>query len=131
MTIQCDFSEPTPLRPAAILTFQWGTQTHEVICTACSLRTAAWPDTGEELTWLYCRARPTREIEGESAGMMPVLIPAHYVTSIRPGPTFQLLRHGKAERVGVFPPIHSTPANRLALSEIEEALAPLLDSGRN
>jgi hypothetical protein len=130
--IYSSLPEPTPLARAAILTYEWGDQRFEVICSACSLRTLPWKDTGESLTWLHCKAMTTAEMKpDEATGMMTVLIPAHYVTSIRPGPTFRISRAKPTRDVGVFPPTKPTPALALLLSELEKAITGMLDPVRN
>jgi hypothetical protein len=124
--------EPDPLRRAATVRYQWGEQKFEIWCTACSLRTLPWEETGEDMAWLHCKARPIVEIDPDSpVGLMNVLIPAHYVTGIQPGPTFRLGRTGRAENIGIFPPNQPTPADRLPLEEIERVLVDLLQPGRN
>jgi hypothetical protein len=119
---------PAPLRRAALLRYQWGEQHFEVLCSACSVRVLRWPQTGERLTWLHCKAIPTRELNPEGpTGLMNVLIPAHYVTGIEPGPTFQLKRAGPSRDIGIFPPNQPTPEKAVPLEEIERVLLELLD----
>ena len=129
----CSFlPEPTPLRRAAVICYQWGEQKFEIWSTACSIRSVPWEKTGELMTWLHCKARPVAEIAPEDdTELMTVLIPAHYVTCIHAGPTFRLGRTGKTKSLGIFPPIHAAPTNRLPLPEIERVLTDLLDPGRN
>jgi hypothetical protein len=124
--------EPTPLRRAAVIRYQWGEQQFVIWSTACSVRTLAWRETGEQLTWLHCKARPVAEITpDEPTVLMTVLIPAHYVTGIEVGPTFRVSKAAMRNDLGIFPPNQVTPPNRLALAEIEKALADLLDPSRN
>jgi hypothetical protein len=124
--------EPAPLRRAAVVRYQWGQQQFEIWCIACSLRTLPWPETGEQVTWLHCKARPVTEITPEDdTGLMRVLIPAQYVTGIQAGPTFRLVQIGESRDVGIFPPNQPAPANRLALPEIKAALVDLLDPRQN
>lgn len=124
--------EPEPLRRAAQISYQWGEQKFVIWSTACSLRTVPWTETGEEVTWLHCKAMPVAEITPDSpTGLMTVLIPAHYVTAIQPGPTFRLKSSGRSPDLGIFPPNQATPPNHLALEEIEEALVDLLDPKLN
>jgi hypothetical protein len=59
--------------------------------------------------------------------MMTVLIPAHYVTSIQPGPTFRMVQSVPTRDLGIFPPNQPTPPDHLPLEEIEEKIAELLD----
>jgi hypothetical protein len=126
------FPEPAPLRRAAAIRYEWGEQKFEIWCTACSLRTHPYTETGEVITWLHCKALPVAEIPADRpANLMTVLIPAHYVTSIQPGPTFRLERSGHSRDLGIFPPTQPTPANRVSLDELEKALTDLLDPGRN
>ena len=124
--------EPDLLKQAALIDYEWGDQKFEIICTACSLRTLPWEETGEELAWLHCKAMRTAELNPDGpTGMMNVLIPAHYVTRIRPGPTFRLKRSGKPRDIGIFPPNQPTPSNHLSLAAIDEAIAELLRPDRN
>lgn len=126
------FPEPEPLRRAALLTYRWGDQEFEVICTACSFRTTLWPETGEEVTWLHCKAMRTAEINPNGpTRLMNVLIPAHYVTGVRAGPAFRAREPGRGRGLGIFPPNQPTPADRLPLEEIEAAFEDLWDFGMN
>lgn len=84
------------------------------------------------MTWLHCKAMRAAEIKAEEpTGLMNVLIPAHYVTGIKPGPTFHLTRSRKSDDIGVFPPNQPPPANALALSEVERVITDLLTPARN
>jgi hypothetical protein len=124
--------EPAPLRRAATITYQWGDQHFEIFCSACSIRTLTWPKTDEEVTWLHCKAMRTAEIKPDGpTGMMTVLIPAHYVTSIGPGPTFRVDRIRITKDIGIFPPSQPTPVDRLPLERIEETIADLMRPERN
>jgi hypothetical protein len=121
---------PTPLSRAVLIWYQWGEQKFEIICTACSVRTFVWKDTGEPVTWLHCTAMRTAEVNRDGpTRMMNVLIPAHYVTDIKPGPPFQLGRRDSqgSGDVGVFPPIHPPPDGALPLEEIEQTIVRFLD----
>jgi hypothetical protein len=120
------------LRRAAQITYQWGPQRFEIQAVACSLRTAPWGD--KEVTWLHCKARPTAEVRPDGPTILTTaLIPAAYVTDVRPGMTFQLSRFDStgAGDLGVFPPSHPAPVGALSLAEIERALAELLTPERN
>jgi hypothetical protein len=119
------FPAPAPLRRAALIEYHWGDLKFEIVSSACSVRLALWG--GEAVTWLHCKAIPTAEMTaGQPTGVMNVLIPAHYVTRIGPGPTFRLLRGGQSDELGVFPPDQPTPAAALPLAEVERVLADLL-----
>jgi hypothetical protein len=124
--------EPVPLRQAAIITYQWGETQFEILCTACSFRTYAWEETGEVVTWLHCKAMRTAEINPDGpTSLMQVLISAHYVTGIKPGPPFQVARRNRAQRLGMFPPNQPTPPDALPLEQVEEAVADLMSPDRN
>jgi hypothetical protein len=98
--------------------------------TACSVRTTTWGS--RQMTWLHCMAVNVAEIApDEPTRMMAVLIPAHHVTAIRPGPTFQLTRSQHPEDLGVFPPSPFAPPDSLPLAEVERILAELLAPQRN
>ena len=84
----------------------------------------------EPVTWLHCTAMRTAEVNWDGpTRMMNVLIPAHYVTGIKPGPPFQLGRRDfqGSGSVGVFPPIHPPPDGALPLEEIEQTIVRFLD----
>jgi hypothetical protein len=122
---------PTPLRQAAVIAYQWGETKFEIVATACSVRTTPWGS--EQMTWLHCKARQTAHVLfDEPTGLMTVLFPAHYVTGIKPGPTFRIKKSRKSEDdIGLFPPNQPTPADGLPLSEIERAITELLIPERN
>jgi hypothetical protein len=54
-----------------------------------------------------------------------ILVPAQYVTAIRAGPTFRVVRSRRFDDLGVFPPDQPPPASALPLAEIERVLAEL------
>lgn len=85
------------------------------------------------MTWLHCKAIPTADMKfDEPTGLMTVLFPAHYVTGIKPGPTFRVGQSRKPEDdIGVFPPNQPTPADPLPLSEVERVVTQLLALERN
>ena len=119
-----------PLWRAALIHYQWGDAQFEIVATACSLRTTPWGS--DEMIWLQCKAMQTAAIKPDpDTGLINVLIPAHYVTGIAPGPTFQIARSGKSDDVGVFPPSQPAPENALPLEEVERVLAELLTPERN
>ena len=119
------FPAPAPLRRAALIEYHWGETKFEIVASACSLRFALWG--AEAVTWLHCKAIQTAAMTpGEPTGLVNVLIPAHYVTRIEPGPTFRLTRSGQPDEIGVFPPDQPTPAAALPLAEVERVLADLL-----
>ena len=121
---------PVPLRRAAHIEYRWGDTSFEIFATACSLRTTMWGS--EQMTWLHCKAMTIAEIEPDQpTGLMNVLIPAHYVTGIKPGPTFRLGRSRKGNDLGVFPPNRPAPAEALPLAEVERLLTGLLAPERN
>ena len=125
-------TEPTPLRRAAVIHFQWGPQKFEVWCIACSIHTLTWIETGELVTWVHCKGLPKQEIaQGEVVKLMPVLIPAHYVTGIEIGPAFTHLSFHRSEAIGLFPPNQPTPEHHVSLREIVRIIADLLDPSLN
>jgi len=123
---------PAPLRRAALIEYRWGAVKFQIAATACSLRTNRWGD--EQVTWLHCKARPIAEIHPRlPASLLTVLIPAHYITAVYPGPTFRVeqARRSGQEEVGVFPPNQPKPENALPLAELERRLAEFLAPGRD
>ena len=84
------------------------------------------------MTWLHCTAMRTAEIKpDEPTNLMSVLIPAHYVTGVKPGTTFRLSRSRRPDEIGVFPPNQPTPDDALSLPDLERALTELLTPERN
>jgi hypothetical protein len=91
--------------------YQWGDARFEIVATACSVRTTPWGT--EQMTWLHCKAMTVHETKtDETTRLMTVLIPAHYVTGMGPGPTFRIGRSGDSPDLGVFPPNRATPSVR-------------------
>jgi hypothetical protein len=115
---------PAPLPRAALITYWWGKTRFEMAASACSVRTTLW-GTGQ-MTWLHCKAVQTLAIKPDaSAEMRNVLIPAHYVTAVKPGPTYQITHCRTSGDIGLFPPTHPAPPHALPLTEIERALQGL------
>ena len=124
------FPAPDPLRRAALIEYFWGEARFEIVASACSVRTAPWGS--EPVTWLHCKAKQTAAMTpGEATTLMTVLIPAHYVTGIGPGPTFRIGHSGPSDDLGVFPPNQPAPAAALPLAEVERVLTDLLTPERN
>jgi hypothetical protein len=121
---------PAPLHRAARIAYQWGDAQFEILATACSLRTTLWGS--ESITWLHCKAMRTAEIHPDGpTDLMPILIPARYVTAVEPGPAFRIVRSRESEDLGVFPPNQPPPASALPLPEVDRALTELLAPERN
>jgi hypothetical protein len=125
-----DLPDPDPLCRAALIDFHWGNTHFEIVATACSIRCIAWGS--KELTWLHCKAMRTAEIKAdEKTSLIAVLIPAHYVTRIRPGPTFRIGRSRKSQDLGLFPPNKPAPVDAVPLAEVERVITELLAPERN
>ena len=122
---------PAPLRRAALIVFHWGEATFQIAASACSLRTTAWGN--QKMRWLHCKARQLAEVAlDKPTNLMTILFPAHYVTAIKPGPTFRIGQSRKSENdIGVFPPNQPAPAHALPLSEVERVITELLTPERN
>jgi hypothetical protein len=116
--------DPEPLPRAALITHWWGMARFESAVVACSIRTTPW---GVGLmTWLHCKGVPvTGDVPDGSVTTMALLIPAHYVTGVRPGPGFTIAARGAAGTIGLFPPSQPAPPHAIPLSEVERALAGL------
>lgn len=122
--------DPAPLQWAAQIEYSWGETRFTILATACSLRAAPWGN--EPMTWLHCKAMTVREITpNEPTSLITALIPAHYVTGIKPGSTFRFSGSLKSGELGVFPPIHPAPEHALSLEEVERTLTELLTPERN
>ncbi len=118
------FPDPDPLPRSALITYWWGKTRFEIAAYACSVRTTPWGD--EPMTWLHCKAAEVSAIKSEEPPRtMTRLIPAHYVTEVTPGPTFQINQRGTSGDIGLFPPNQPAPPHALPLPEIERALAGL------
>ncbi len=121
---------PAPLFRTALVEYDWGHTSFQIVATACSVRVTPWGS--EEMTWLHCKAMQTMMINAEEPiGLMSVLIPAHYVTRIEPGPDYRIVRTRQGEDIGVFPPNQLPPASAVPLAQIERVLAELLTPERN
>lgn len=121
---------PAPLFRAALIEYQWGAAKFEIVSTACSVRATPWGS--EEMIWLHCKAMQTVMIQAEQpTGLMSVLIPAHYVTGIQPGPAYRIVNTRRGQDIGIFPPNQVTPASAVPLAQIERALAELRTPERN
>lgn len=48
--------DPCDLKQSAIIKYEWGDQHFEVFCSACSIQTEEWDETGELITWLHIKA---------------------------------------------------------------------------
>ncbi len=120
------FPAPAALHRTALIEYHWGETRFEILATACSVRITRWGN--EQMTWLHCKARPIADIQfGKPIGLMTVLFPAHYVTGIGPGPTFQAARSQLSRDLGVFPPNQPPPEDALPLWEIERVIVELME----
>ncbi|HEY7313504.1 MAG TPA: hypothetical protein VH643_29405 [Gemmataceae bacterium] len=125
-----DFPDPVPLAQTALIEYQWGKTHFDIFVTACSLRNATWGD--EEMTWLHCKGHQTSHINPAGAtSQMMVLIPAHFVTSIKTGTSYRIANLRHTDDLGVFPPNQPTPADALPLVEVERVLMELQTTERN
>jgi hypothetical protein len=123
---------PTPLRQGLLIRYQWGEQKFEIIASACSIRTTFWKETGTDVTWLHCKAVQTMAIRPDGSGdMMNVLIPAHYITHVEPGPKYRIARSRPSRDLGIFPPNQPTPASSFPLAELERVISGLVDQSLN
>ena len=117
--------EPVDLMRTAVVKYQWGDQHFEVFCSACSVRTEVWEDSGEVITWLHlkgCQAFRGQVVAGRG---VTLLVPTKYITSVEHGPTFRRAKKRTSLDVGVFPPHKPTPDDSMRLSEIEKRIAEL------
>jgi hypothetical protein len=115
---------PDPLPRAALITYWWGKARFEFVATACTVRTTPWG--AGQMTWLHCKGAQPAAIKPDApTGEMVFLIPAQYVTGVKPGPTYQITDRHPTDDIGLFPPSHPAPPHALPLPEIERALAGL------
>lgn len=118
--------DPTPLRRTAIIHFVWGSQEFDVVCTACSICQALDSHSGKEIAWLQCKGFQGGAVNPiGNVATQRYLVPAHYVTNIAYGGRFRIVEQKKSEDLGVFPPIHPSPATALSLDKIRELIASL------
>jgi hypothetical protein len=123
---------PTPLRRALVVHFEWGPQKFEIVAIACAIRITPFEQTGEEVTWLQCKAVQRQLIKPDGTGeMMNLLIPANYVTHAEPGATFRLTVSRRSGDIGIFPPIHPAPEGRISLEQLAETITALVDATIN
>lgn len=114
---------PTPLRRTAIVSFLWGTQSHHIVCVACSVRRAPDPETGQEIDWVHCQGCGREEVcRTKSVPTTYYLIPASYVVRITYGGRYTIAERKKSEDLGIFPPIHPAPDAALTVSQIREII---------
>lgn len=124
------FPDPVPLSRTARIEYHWGLTQFDIFVTACSLRTTAWGK--KEITWLQCKGVQTMNVHPDKpASLIMVLIPAHFITSIRPDTSYHILNSRRSDDIGVFPPNKSKPAAALPLEEIERVLMELRTTERN
>lgn len=118
---------PEPLPQAALVTHWWGKVRFEFVVVACSIRTTAWAD--GPMTWLDYKGTQVTggRIDGPVASRR-LLVPAGYVTGIRPGPSFAITARGPGGLIGLYPPNQPAPPHALPLAEIERLLAELSDA---
>ena len=123
---------PAALHTTALITFQWGEQTFEMVATAASIRQLPWEDTGEPMTWLHCKAFQLHAAkEGAPIQVLTLLIPIQYVTRILPAVKYRLGRSNPAAEPGIFAPVKLVPPERLPVPEIERVLTALRDPSNN
>lgn len=116
-----------PLPRSAVIAFWWGMARFEFAVIACSIRTTSWG--AGRMTWLHCKGvQVTDDMPDGSISTMALLIPAQYVTGVRPGPGFTLAARGTADTIGLYPPSKPAPPHAIPLSEIERALAGLAEA---
>ena len=123
---------PTPLRRGLSIHFQWGEQKFDIVASAASIHTVAWDETGEEVTWLHCKAIQVQAIKPDGeCDLINCLIPAHYVTHAAPGPAFRIVRSKARGDLGIFPPTQPPPPNAIPLEELTRRIAELVDASIN
>lgn len=115
---------PAPLPRCALVTFWWGRTRLEFAVVACTIRATSWG--AERMTWLHCKGtQVTANVPEGAVGTMAILVPAHYVTGVRPGPGFTITERHAGGTSGLFPPSRPAPPHAMPLPEIERALAGL------
>ncbi|MBX9624467.1 MAG: hypothetical protein K2X82_11720 [Gemmataceae bacterium] len=119
-----DLPDPEPLPRSALITHWWGYSRFEFAVVACSVRTTAWGD--GRTTWLdYKGTQVTDAVPDGSATTKRFLVPAQYVTDVRPGPTYTITTRGTGGEIGLYPPNRPAPPHALPLSAVERGLAEL------
>ena len=119
--------DPVDLTRVAFLEYQWGEQSFELACSACSVRTEIWEDSGEPIVWVHCKGSQifNGQLPDGKATSRKFLIPANYVTSLKPGPVFKVSKRRGSPDIGIFPPTQPVPEGQMLLSEIEKVIAEL------
>lgn len=117
--------EPCDLKQVAIVKYEWGDQHFEIFCSACSIRTEEWEDTGELVTWLHIKGHQAFRGQIADRPGVRMLVPTRYVTSMTPGPNFQRARKRTGIDVGLFAPDKPPAEGAMNLAAIKEALAAM------
>jgi hypothetical protein len=117
---------PTPLPRIAFITHWWGKTRLRFAAAACSVRTTPWGN--GSMTWLHFKGREMTDGPDERTATITVLVPAHHVTAVQPGPEYTLKPGGPGGVIGLFPPRQPAPPHALPLAEVERALAGLADA---
>lgn len=116
--------EPRSLKQTAIVKYQYGDEAFEVFCSACSVRTELWEETGEMETWLHLKGRQAfREQVVSGTGTIALLVPTKYITSIESGPEFQRSKKRTSIDIGLFVPDKQAAKNTMGLLAIKQAVA--------
>ena len=114
--------EPIPLRQAAIMEFTSGPQHFTLLCVAAEVRNELWED-GRRVDWLHCKgvqvfnAMPN---ESEPIKSTTYMVPADYVTRFDTGPPYKISEYKKTEDIGLFPPEHPAPTDKLGVKVLRQ-----------
>jgi hypothetical protein len=117
--------EPIRLTRIGIVKYTYGDLPFEFFCYACSVVSAPYKETGEDVVWLNMRGVQTFRGEVRNGPNLELLVPAKYITSIGPGPEFTLPKRRTRKDIGIFPPIKPPPANNMLRPNIEAAVSSL------
>ncbi|RIK80546.1 MAG: hypothetical protein DCC68_10840 [Planctomycetota bacterium] len=119
-----ELPEPIDLKQIAAIKYQWGADTFEVWCSACSVVEETWPATGETIKWLHVKGHQLSNGHVAKAGVK-LLIPAIYVLSVEARAQYRRAKKRFSCDVGVFPPEKPRPENTMPIKDIERLVAQL------
>lgn len=125
--------EPTPLKRAAIIEYQWGATHFRMLCTAADVREEPW-NTGDKVVWLHCKVTQVFDhfpSESEPKTTTTIMVPASYVTKIEPGPKCHVSQGKRNPDIGVFPPEHPDPKESLGIELVRRKIGEMMSPERN
>jgi|SRR6516162_1534382 hypothetical protein len=136
MAKEIDYSglpRPPRLKRAGIIEFISGREKFGFRCTAATLRKGKCSD-GRIIDWLHFEGSQVYPAEQMANAADPVscLVPAGYVTSIKPDPDFRIEPGKNSPEIvspGILNPIHADPSGALGVEVVDREINNLMSSG--